>query len=164
MYKHHNAIRYSTVPGSRLLIGCVCSYRQVDVYAFAMIAYELFEGRKPFGQIHPIEAARRASMDSARPQWGGVNRCAVRVGLVGISEDCCDPDASGECGFCPLARSRWGRIPEPVSVPECREQMFCRAARRRFGVTVPRELRQLVEDCWAPDFERCCFVSCSSPP
>jgi len=42
----------------------------VDVYAFAMIAYELFEGRKPFGNINPIEAARRASMDRVRPDWG----------------------------------------------------------------------------------------------
>jgi hypothetical protein len=40
-----------------------------DVYAYAMICYELFSGRKPFGQIHPIEAARRASLDNARPQW-----------------------------------------------------------------------------------------------
>ena len=43
---------------------------QVDVYAFAMIAYELFEGKKPFGNINPIEAARRASMDRVRPEWG----------------------------------------------------------------------------------------------
>ncbi len=40
------------------------------MYAFAMIAYELFEGRKPFGNINPIEAARRASMDRVRPDWG----------------------------------------------------------------------------------------------
>ncbi len=47
---------------------------QVDVYAFAFIVYGLFEGRKPFGQIHPIEAARKASMDGARPHWGKSNR------------------------------------------------------------------------------------------
>ena len=43
-----------------------------------MICYELFSGRKPFGQIHPIEAARRASLDNARPQWtpNHVNKCA----------------------------------------------------------------------------------------
>ena len=40
------------------------------MYAFAMIAYELFEGKKPFGNINPIEAARRASMDRVRPEWG----------------------------------------------------------------------------------------------
>lgn len=48
---------------------------EVQVYAFAMIAYELFEGRKPFGLVHPIEAARRACMDNIRPKWGPTNRC-----------------------------------------------------------------------------------------
>lgn len=69
---------------------------KVDVYAFAMIAYELFEGRKPFGSIHPVEAARRACMDNIRPKWGTVNR---------------------------------------------------------FGKVVPVELKELVSDCWAPNFE-----------
>lgn len=69
---------------------------KVDVYAFAMIAYELFEGRKPFGSIHPVEAARRACMDNIRPKWGTTNR---------------------------------------------------------FGKEVPSELKELVCNCWAPDFE-----------
>lgn len=69
---------------------------KVDVYAFAMIAYELFEGRKPFGAIHPVEAARRACMDNIRPKWGTTNR---------------------------------------------------------FGKIVPSELKKLVSECWAPDFE-----------
>lgn len=43
------------------------------MYAFAMIAYELFEARKPFGYMHPIEAARRASMDRLRPEFGNLN-------------------------------------------------------------------------------------------
>ena len=48
------------------------------MYAFAMIAYELFEGKKPFGNINPIEAARRASMDRVRPEWGKWgNQCAL---------------------------------------------------------------------------------------
>ena len=46
---------------------------QVDVYAFAMIAFELFEGKKPFGYMHPIEAARRASTDRLRPEFGTLN-------------------------------------------------------------------------------------------
>ena len=49
---------------------------QVDVYAFSMIAYELFEGVVPFQQLHPVEAARRAAMNHARPTWGSTNRCA----------------------------------------------------------------------------------------
>ena len=57
--------------------GIPCLLLQVDVYAFAMIAYELFEGKKPFGNINPIEAARRASMDKVRPEWGKWgNQCA----------------------------------------------------------------------------------------
>jgi len=46
---------------------------QVDVYAFAMIAYELFEGRKPFGNLHPLEAAQRACINHTRPNWGKLN-------------------------------------------------------------------------------------------
>jgi hypothetical protein len=49
---------------------------QVDVYAFSMIAYELFEGAIPFGHLHPVEAARRAAMNHARPTWGKYNRQA----------------------------------------------------------------------------------------
>ena len=48
----------------------------MDVYAFAMIAYELFETRKPFGNLHPLEAAQRACVEHARPQWGKLNGCA----------------------------------------------------------------------------------------
>lgn len=46
---------------------------QVDVYAFSMIAYELFEGAIPFEHLHPVEAARRAAMNHARPTWGKIN-------------------------------------------------------------------------------------------
>ena len=46
---------------------------QVDVYAFSMIAYELFEGAIPFEHLHPVEAARRAAMNHARPTWGKTN-------------------------------------------------------------------------------------------
>ena len=31
---------------------------------------------------------------------------------------------------------------------------FKRKVCRRSGVVVPRELKKLVEECWAPDFER----------
>ena len=52
----------------------------VDVYAFSMIAFELFEGWPPFVGVHPVDAARRASLHNARPQWGKVNRCAPAAG------------------------------------------------------------------------------------
>lgn len=69
---------------------------KVDVYAYAMICYELFSGRKPFGQIHPIEAARRASMDNARPQWSAnhINKFGTRIpeALVKLVEECWSPD------------------------------------------------------------------------
>ena len=47
---------------------------QVDVYAFAMIAFELFEGRIPFGGEKPMVAAQRAAMDRQRPVFGTTNR------------------------------------------------------------------------------------------
>ena len=53
-----------------------------------MICYELFSGRKPFGQIHPIEAARRASVDNARPQWtpSHVNKYVCCIEEWGIDD------------------------------------------------------------------------------
>ncbi|KAK9838136.1 hypothetical protein WJX81_003291 [Elliptochloris bilobata] len=69
---------------------------KVDVYAFSMIAFELFEGWPPFVSVHPVDAARRAALHNARPQWGKLNR---------------------------------------------------------FGKKVPAALKQLVEDCWAPNFD-----------
>ena len=47
---------------------------QADVYSFAMICYELFEGSKPFGQMDAMSAARAASLFDRRPSWGKVNR------------------------------------------------------------------------------------------
>jgi hypothetical protein len=64
---------------------------QVDVYAFSMIAYELFEGSTPFGRLHPVEAARRAAMNHARPAWGRANRFSscpsARRGLPRTTEE-----------------------------------------------------------------------------
>ena len=47
---------------------------QVDVYAFAMIAFELFEGRIPFQGEKPMIAARKAATEHARPAFGAQNR------------------------------------------------------------------------------------------
>jgi hypothetical protein len=45
------------------------------VCSFAMICYELFEGRKPFSEMNATAAARAASLFDRRPPWGKVNRC-----------------------------------------------------------------------------------------
>ena len=44
------------------------------VCSFAMICYELFEGRKPFSEMNATAAARAASLFDRRPPWGKVNR------------------------------------------------------------------------------------------
>ena len=44
-------------------------------YAFAMIAFELFEGYIPFQGEKPILAAKKAAMEHVRPGFGAQNRC-----------------------------------------------------------------------------------------
>jgi hypothetical protein len=128
-----------------------------------MICYELFSGRKPFGQIHPIEAARRASLDNARPQWtpSHVNKyvCCPNFGasmmqaghqVYAVSTM---PAVSNKAG--------WG----------LQAMVFCVL---RSGTRIPEELVQLVESCWSPDFEdrpevlprrfRACGCMCSTLP
>ena len=61
-----------------LPLHCKCDratrLRQADVYSFAMICYELFEGRKPFSEMNASAAARAASLFDRRPPWGKLNR------------------------------------------------------------------------------------------
>ena len=40
---------------------------KVDVYSFAMIMYQLFEGRVPFDGTDPVQAAKNAAMHKQRP-------------------------------------------------------------------------------------------------
>ncbi|EFJ50688.1 hypothetical protein VOLCADRAFT_88470 [Volvox carteri f. nagariensis] len=47
---------------------------KVDVYSFAMICFQLFEGLPPYWNMDPIEAARAAALKGLRPQWGPTNR------------------------------------------------------------------------------------------
>ena len=47
---------------------------QVDVYAFAMICYELLEGRCPYEDLHPVQAAYFAATEGLRPTWHKTNR------------------------------------------------------------------------------------------
>lgn len=41
--------------------------RQVDVYSFSMIAYQLFELCPPFAGMDPVDAARKAALAEERP-------------------------------------------------------------------------------------------------
>eukprot|EP00877_Chromochloris_zofingiensis_P001047 jgi/Chrzof1/10943/Cz05g18050.t1 len=52
---------------------------KVDQYAFAMIAFQLFEGTPPFWALDPVTAARAAATEGTRPQWGAVNRYSKKV-------------------------------------------------------------------------------------
>ena len=61
---------------------------QVDVYAFAMIAFELFEGWIPFQRLHPVEAARMAAVDEHRPSFKPQNRYARPPHLVMTASLC----------------------------------------------------------------------------
>ncbi|CAK0787626.1 hypothetical protein CVIRNUC_010848 [Coccomyxa viridis] len=75
---------------------------KVDVYAFSMIAYELFEGSIPFEHLHPVEAARRAAMNHARPVWGKTcNRFgkAVPDAVKQLVEECWDPQPNKRPSF-----------------------------------------------------------------
>ena len=53
---------------------------KVDVYGFAMIAYQLFEGVPPFYTLDPVEAARAAALEHKRPQWGANKKGVVSSG------------------------------------------------------------------------------------
>ena len=44
-----------------------CVLRQVDVYSFSMIAYQLFELTPPFSGMDPVDAARKAALAEERP-------------------------------------------------------------------------------------------------
>ena len=41
---------------------------QVDVYSWAMILFELFEHEPPFSGLDPVEAAKAACLENARPK------------------------------------------------------------------------------------------------
>ena len=46
---------------------------QVDVYSFAMILFQLFEHTPPFAGVDPVEAAKAAALDNARPKLERLN-------------------------------------------------------------------------------------------
>jgi hypothetical protein len=73
-----------------------CTPLQVDVYSYAMILYQLFEGNMPYAGHDPVDAARQAALMGARPSFmlgsraatslTGVRRgAATRMGPVACS-------------------------------------------------------------------------------
>ncbi|CAD7702248.1 unnamed protein product [Ostreobium quekettii] len=63
---------------------------KVDVYAFAMICYQLFEGLPPFWEYDPVMAARAAAVEKQRPLWGYVSQHGQRIPdkMRKLIEDC----------------------------------------------------------------------------
>ncbi|CAG9464939.1 unnamed protein product [Pedinophyceae sp. YPF-701] len=46
---------------------------KVDIYAYAMIMYQLFEGAPPFHNMDPIDAAKAACLEGKRPMFSNPN-------------------------------------------------------------------------------------------
>lgn len=42
---------------------------KVDIFSFAMILFEMFEGHSPFDTVDPAEAARSVAKEGARPAF-----------------------------------------------------------------------------------------------
>lgn len=83
---------------------------KVDVYSFAIILYELLDGDVPYGRrTHPLDAARRAALLHARPQWGSSasERSKLRRArrpppppeLAALVEACWAPDPADRPAF-----------------------------------------------------------------
>jgi len=76
---------------------------KVDVYAFAMIAFQLFEGLPPFWMLDPVDAARRAASSGARRTpfgfgFGGLLRRPARPPAARLSLSPPPPPA-GACAL-----------------------------------------------------------------
>eukprot|EP00198_Chlamydomonas_reinhardtii_P001505 XP_001690841.1 protein kinase [Chlamydomonas reinhardtii] len=67
---------------------------KVDVYSFAMICFQLFEGLPPYWNMDPIEAARAAALKGLRPTWGATNKHdqVVPARLKRLVETCWSAD------------------------------------------------------------------------
>mmetsp|Transcript_22265 Transcript_22265/g.72162 ORF Transcript_22265/g.72162 Transcript_22265/m.72162 type:complete len:563 (+) Transcript_22265:96-1784(+) len=84
----------------------------VDVYAFAMIAYQLVTWQTPFADMDPVEAAKRAAMESLRPDVSSKELISVK-GLVKIIVGCWDANA--------VNRPSFGQVIERLS--RCKERV-----------------------------------------
>jgi serine/threonine protein kinase len=54
---------------------------KVDVYSFAMICYQLFEGAVPFEGTDPVQAARNAAMHRQRPIFSALPNNAANKNI-----------------------------------------------------------------------------------
>jgi serine/threonine protein kinase len=73
---------------------------KVDVYSFAMIIFQVFEGTPPFTGMDPVEAARSASMLNLRPGFPSRRGLtAIDEALRALVEDCWHPDAESRPTF-----------------------------------------------------------------
>lgn len=79
---------------------------KVDVYSFAMICYQLFEGRLPYEGVDPIQAARNAAMHRMRPTLVPLQPSPVkevREALRKLVEQCWDHDPNQRPAFDDIA-------------------------------------------------------------
>ncbi len=86
---------------------------KVDVYGWAMIAYQLAEGLPPFWNMDPIQAARAAALEHKRPHWGPVSRAGELVSRTGSVPAPGEQSAGG-------ALFRVRRAPARTSAPALR--------------------------------------------
>mmetsp|Transcript_2635 Transcript_2635/g.6192 ORF Transcript_2635/g.6192 Transcript_2635/m.6192 type:complete len:653 (+) Transcript_2635:298-2256(+) len=61
---------------------------KVDVYAYAMILYQMFEGRPPFVMLEPQQAAVAAAINGLRPKFTELKKPGSRQKLRNLVEQC----------------------------------------------------------------------------
>ena len=67
---------------------------QVDVYSFAMIMYQLFEGHQPFSHLTSLDAAAAASLKGQRPAFVTPAGDKVHERLRALIQQCWAQDSA----------------------------------------------------------------------
>jgi len=67
----------------------------VDVYAFSMVAFQMYHHAVPFQGMSPVDAARAAAFERRRPVIGKF----VDPDLADVIRDCWNPNANGRPSF-----------------------------------------------------------------
>lgn len=103
---------------------------KVDVYAFSMICFQLFEGLPPFWELDPVEAARLASYENFRPRWGKTNAAGLKIpeALVELVERCWAPDYDMRPEFedvCSILKEVLTDLPPTPSMLEHQDKGCC---------------------------------------